>query len=94
MTKFMMLIFICFPLTQLGYIQKKGFDLINVTPLKTHGGSMRYTLARNGKFKISDIVNKILKKEKDKNYTRFNHASNLKKIVFCLEQNLKTKLLN
>ena len=31
---------------------KNGFDLINVTPQKTHGGSMRYTIARKNRFKI------------------------------------------
>ena len=35
--------------------EKRGFDLINATPLKTHGGSMRYTIARKNKFNIKKM---------------------------------------
>ena len=41
-----------------------GFDLINCLPQKTHGGSMRYVIARKNIFKVRDIVKKIITKEK------------------------------
>ena len=38
--------------------KKYGFELIDAKPQKTHGGSMRYVLARNGKRTISKNVEK------------------------------------
>lgn len=43
---------------------QRGFELIDVLPQKTHGGSMRYILARKNKRKISRKVAKFLAKEK------------------------------
>ena len=72
--------------------KKKGFDLVNVTPLKTHGGSMRYTLARNGKFKISSMVNKILKKEKGKKLHKIQSCLKFKKDCFLSRTKFKNKI--
>ena len=44
-----------------------GFELIDLKPQKTHGGSMRYVIGRKGMFKIKNIVSKILKVENKKN---------------------------
>ena len=33
-----------------------GFEVVDVTPLEVHGGSMRYTLARQGRQTVSDAV--------------------------------------
>ena len=53
-----------------------GFDLIDALPQKTHGGSMRYVIARKNIFKVRDIVKKIITKEK---------ASKLHKISSCIK---------
>ena len=44
-----------------------NFDLINVLPQKTHGGSMRYVVARSKEHKINKNVSKLLISEKRKN---------------------------
>ena len=41
-----------------------GFDLINVVPQITHGGSMRYVVGRSGEHKIDKSVTKYLSNEK------------------------------
>lgn len=43
---------------------RQGFELINLIPLPTHGGSMRYVLARKGKRKVSPSVAEGLAREK------------------------------
>ena len=45
---------------------KHGFELINIKPQSTHGGSMRYILARKGKRAVSPSIEKQLNYE-DKN---------------------------
>jgi 2-polyprenyl-3-methyl-5-hydroxy-6-metoxy-1,4-benzoquinol methylase len=40
-----------------------GMALIDVQPQKTHGGSMRYVLAHEGAYPVSDAVTKLLLKE-------------------------------
>ena len=46
--------------------KKYDFELIDVKPQSTHGGSMRYVLARNGKQPISQNVEKQLAYEDEK----------------------------
>ena len=41
-----------------------NFDLIDLKPQITHGGSMRYIIARKGKYEIKSSVNQILNEEK------------------------------
>ena len=41
-----------------------GFDLIDARTQNTHGGSMRYVIARSGERKISNRIKKILENEK------------------------------
>jgi len=48
--------------------KKYDFDLIDVKPQSTHGGSMRYVLARNGKQPISQNVEKQLAFEDKKKF--------------------------
>ena len=67
-----------------------GFDLIDVIPQRTHGGSMRYIVGKKNQNKISTNVSKHLNKEK---------LANIDKIKGCLEfkkrcENSKKKLLN
>ena len=63
----------------------KGFELINITPQKTHGGSMRYTIARKNTFKINKNVSNILKSERKKRLNSIQSCLNLKKLFFVEE---------
>ena len=51
---------------------KFNFDLIDVLPQITHGGSMRYVISRKGKFKINKKVSKYLNYEKKNNINNIN----------------------
>ena len=42
---------------------KYGMELINAEPQKTHGGSMRYTLAHKGAYPVEKNVEDVLKSE-------------------------------
>ena len=46
--------------------KRYGMYLIDAMPQKTHGGSMRYVIAKNFKLKQSNRLIKILKKKKVK----------------------------
>ena len=56
-----------------------NFELINAIPQKTHGGSMRYVVARKGYYKINNKVNRILSKEKKSNISNFKGCIKFKK---------------
>ena len=56
-----------------------NFDLIEVLPQTTHGGSMRYVLAREGAYKIKKSVQNNLNKEKIKNIDNIKGCLNFKK---------------
>jgi methylation protein EvaC len=58
-----------------------NFDLIDVIPQITHGGSMRYVVGRKNKHKISESVNNGLKMEKENKLD--DEASCLKFKVDC-----------
>ena len=76
---------------------KYGFELIDVKPQSTHGGSMRYVLARNGKRSISPNVDRQLAYENENNlhrkdtYDRFRERCELsrKDLVAILQQQKK-----
>ena len=62
------------------------FDLIDLLPQITHGGSMRYVIARKNKKKISNQVNDIIKKEIHKNMNNisaFENTSTNSKQIFA-----------
>jgi len=40
-----------------------GFELVDLKPQSTHGGSMRYVFARKGKYSISEAVKECLARE-------------------------------
>ena len=40
-----------------------GFELINLFPQETHGGSMRYVFAKKGKRKVEPVVKQVINKE-------------------------------
>ena len=77
--------------------KKYGFELIDVKPQTTHGGSMRYVLARNGKRSISENVDKQIAYEDEKQlhlndtYDRFREQCEIsrKKLVDVLQQHKK-----
>ena len=54
-------------------------ELINLIKQPTHGGSMRYVIARKGIHKINPNVEKILDEEKLNNLDNANSCENFKK---------------
>lgn len=62
-----------------------GFELIDLKPQNTHGGSMRYVLAKKGARKIEDAVATILQQEEkqglcsEKTYEQFKANCELSK---------------
>ena len=54
-------------------------DLINVLPQITHGGSLRYVLARKNEYKINLNVEKIIEQEKKSNLDNINSCLKFKK---------------
>lgn len=59
--------------------EKHGFELIDVEPQETHGGSMRYVIARKGKREVSPRVNDLLKQEKDLGLDKLDTFTRFKK---------------
>lgn len=56
-----------------------NFDLIDVAPQVTHGGSMRYVVARRGQYTINSKVTKKLNEETKKNINNFKGCLKFKK---------------
>lgn len=62
-----------------------GFELIDLKPQNTHGGSMRYILAKKGARKIENAVDEILRQEEkqglcaEKTYEQFKTNCELSK---------------
>ena len=62
-----------------------SFELIDVKPQKTHGGSMRYILAKKGARSVEQSVNDLLRQEKkqglceEKTYEQFKRNCELSK---------------
>ena len=67
-----------------------NFELIDGIPQKTHGGSMRYVVARKGIFKKSKRVNRLLINEKLKNIDNYKGCLKFKKKC----ENSKKKLIS
>ena len=66
------------------------FDLVDVLPQKTHGGSMRYVIGKKNEYKISKNVKKFLKEEKLRNIDNIKGCLDFKKKC----ENSKKMLLN
>ena len=64
------------------------FDLIDVIPQNTHGGSMRYVVARKGKNEIKGSVKKYTEKENKLNYDNIKSCFEFK--LNCEESKKKT----
>ena len=70
--------------------KKFGFDLIDAIHQITHGGSMRYVVAREGTRKKSENVEKILDEEKRNNLDNYNFCEKFRDNC----ESSKTKLKN
>ena len=71
-----------------------NFDLINVIPQKTHGGSMRYVVGRSGKHIIKNNVTKFLQYEKRKKIDSIKGCLNFKRKCEISKKKLKKKISN
>jgi len=71
-----------------------NLDLVDAIPQKTHGGSMRYVLARKGERKISSRVIKILKQEKKNNLNNIKSCLKFKKLCFKSRTQFRNKIVN
>ena len=70
-----------------------NFDLIDILPQTTHGGSMRYIIGRKKQHSINKRVTKGLDIEKDKNFDNLNSCLNFKKNCEMSKKNIKDKLV-
>ena len=71
---------------------KYNFELIDIIPQKTHGGSMRYVVGRKNSSQISKNVKTILKKERNKNIDNIKGCLNFKKKCEISKKRLLNKL--
>ena len=68
-------------------------ELIDAYPQKTHGGSMRYVVARKGEYSISDNLNKLISKELKQGLDSFETFLNFKNNCEISKKRL-VKILN
>lgn len=71
--------------------KKFKFDLVDIIPQTTHGGSMRYIIKRE-KNEISQNVKKILKHESDKNLDKIESCLQFKRNCEISKQNIIKKI--
>ena len=69
-----------------------GFDLIDAISQKTHGGSMRYIIARSGERKISKRINKMLNYEKRLKLNKISSCLKFKKNCEISKKTFKNKI--
>jgi len=69
-----------------------NFDLINVVPQKTHGGSMRYVVGRSKEHKINNNVLKFLTIEKRKKIDTIEGCLKFKKQCEISKKKLRNKI--
>ena len=70
------------------------FELIDVLPQTTHGGSMRYVIGRKNKHKKSKIISKFLDEEQSKKLDTIESCLNFKKACEFSKKMTKEKLNN
>ena len=68
------------------------FELINVLPQKTHGGSMRYVVGRSKQHKINKNVSKFLRIEKRKKIDTIDGCLKFKKQCETSKKKLRNKI--
>ncbi len=71
-----------------------GFELINAIPQKTHGGSMRYVIARKNMFKINSRVKKLLYKERLEKLNKISSCFKFKKKCENSKKKFKKKIID
>ena len=69
-----------------------NFELINIVPQKTHGGSMRYVIARKSIYKIKKNVSKQLDYENRNNINSIKGCLKFKKNCENSKKKLKKKI--
>ncbi len=69
-----------------------NFDLIDVLPQKTHGGSMRYVVSRIHKHKIKKSVKKLLNDEKKMQIDNIKGCIKFKKNCESSKKKLRSKI--
>ena len=70
------------------------FELIDVLPQTTHGGSMRYVIGRKNKHRKSEIISKFLDEEQSKKLDTIESCLNFKKACEISKKMTKEKLSN
>ena len=70
------------------------FELVDVLPQTTHGGSMRYVIGRKNKHKKSEIISKFLDEEQNKKLDTIESCLNFKKACEFSKKMTKEKLNN
>ena len=70
------------------------FELVDVLPQTTHGGSMRYVIGRKNKHKKSEIISKFLDEEQSKKLDTIESCLNFKKACEISKKMTKEKLSN
>jgi methylation protein EvaC len=71
-----------------------NFDLVDVKKQKTHGGSMRYVVARKGEYKIKNIVKKYLSNERRLNIDNLKGCLKFKKNCENSKKKLRKMILS
>ena len=69
-----------------------NFELVDVMSQSTHGGSMRYVIARKGQYKIKNIVKQKILEEKKKNIDTKKGCYKFKKKCELSKKNLNKKI--
>jgi methylation protein EvaC len=69
-----------------------GFDLINAIPQKTHGGSMRYVIARSNQRTIKSSVKRLISEEKKLKLDKIETCFKFKKLCKLSKKNFIKKL--
>jgi len=72
--------------------ERYGFNLIDVLPQPTHGGSMRYVVTKKKNEKISSNVKKYLKYEEKKNIDNINGCLNFRNNCVLSKKKLVQKI--
>jgi len=71
-----------------------NFDLVDVQKQKTHGGSMRYVVARRGEYKIKNVVKKYLLQEKKLNIDSLKGCLKFKQECENSKKKLRSMILS
>jgi methylation protein EvaC len=70
-----------------------GFELIDAVPQNSHGGSMRYVIARKNSFEVKKSVKKILAKEVANNLNKLKSCMVFKKQCEISRNKFRSKIL-